>query len=142
MRKICLLICLFLSNISYAQTAVAKGQPSPADGIFLTKEEAAKIIAEKMAVEQTCRRTIEENAQLLKTKCEYDKTILQNEVDFEKNKFTEINKLRDVQDKNLQQRVADSGDNLSYFLGGLALGTVIVGAATISAYVYTQQAFP
>ena len=142
MRKIFLLICLFLSNISYAQTAVAEGQPSPADGIFLTKEEAAKIIAEKMVAEQTCRATIEENAQVIKTKCEYDKTILQNEVDFQKNKFTEINKLRDVQDKNLQQRVADSGDNLSYFLGGLALGTVIVGAATISAYVYTQQAFP
>ena len=142
MRKICLLICLFLSNISYAQTAVREGQPSPADGIFLTKEEAAKVIAEKMAAEQTCKITIEENAQILKTKCEYDKTILQNEVNFQKNKFTEINKLRDVQDKNLQQRVADSGDNLSYFLGGLAVGTVIVGAATISAYVYIQQAFP
>jgi hypothetical protein len=142
MRKICLLTCLFLSNTSYAQTAVAAGQPSPADGIFLTKKEAAKVIAEKKAAEEICKITIEENTQVLKTKCDYDKSILQNEVDYEKNKFIEISKLRDVQDKDLQQRIADSGDNLYYFLGGLAVGTVVVGAITVGAFVYVNQVYP
>ena len=48
MRILCLMTFFLLSSTSYAQVSLEKGQPAPEAGIFLTKEQAAKVIAEKI----------------------------------------------------------------------------------------------
>ena len=142
MRILCLALSFILSGTSLAQTAVAKGQPSPAEGIFLTKEEAAKILAEKQAAAEICRINSEAAIEKEKAKCGFDKGLLQNELDFEKKKFDEITRLRNAQDKVFLDRVDDSGDNTYYFFGGLALGAVVSGAAIVGTIVLINQVVP
>ena len=90
MKTLCLLISLTLSSVCYAQTAVEKGQPSPDDGVFLTNEEAAKIIAEKEAAQKRCDIKVETEVEKQKVNCQYEKNLLKNELDFQKKKFDEI----------------------------------------------------
>ena len=87
MKALCIAFSFILSANSLAQTAVAKDQPSQADGIFLTKEEAAKILAEKQAAEEICRINSEAVVEKEKNKCVLDKGLLKNELELEKKKF-------------------------------------------------------
>jgi hypothetical protein len=139
MRTLCLALLFIFSGTSFAQTAVVKGQQCPADGIFLTKEEAAKILAEKQAAAEICRINNEASVEKEKTKCGFEKGLLQNELDFEKKKFDEIIGLRNAQDKVFLDRIDDGGDNTYYFFGGLALGAVVSGAAIVGTIVLINQ---
>lgn len=142
MRILCFITSLLLSSTSLAQVSLAKGQPAPEDGIFLTKEQAAKVIAEKQAAEQICK--INQDAALgqLKVKCEYEKDLLKNELSYEKSKYIEISKLRDVQDEKLYNRISDSGDNLYWFIGGIAAGATVAAAASVGIVVFINQVNP
>lgn len=137
--RILLLITLLLSSSAFAQVSLTKDQPAPEDGLFLTKEQAAKIIAEKQASEQICKINQQAAVDLVKNKCEFDKGLLKNELSYEKIKFDEISKLRDVQDKRLYDRIDDSGDNLYWFIGGIAVGTTAASAAAIGVIVFINQ---
>ena len=142
MRTLCLTIFFLFSCTSYAQVAVEKGQPAPEAGIFLTKEQAAKVIAEKQAAEQICKINQDSALERLKAKCEYEKGLLNNELSYEKSKFTEISKLRDVQDEKLYDRISDSGDNLYWFAGGIVAGAVTAAAVAISIVLVINQVNP
>lgn len=142
MKKICFIICILLSNICYGQEALEKGQPAPEDGIFLTKEEAAKVLAEKQAAEKICKINLDASLESQKTKCDYEKGLLQNELSYEKKKQKEINNIRDVQDEKLYDRIADSGDDLYWFMGGLVLGSAVVGSAAVGVVVIINQVLP
>ena len=142
MRTICLMTFFLFSYTSYAQVALEKGQPCPEDGIFLTKEQAAKVIAEKQAAEQICKINQDSALEQSKAKCEYEKGLLNNELSYEKSKFTEISKLRDVQDKKLYDRITDSGDNLYWFIGGIAAGATVVSAAAVGIVIFINQVNP
>ena len=87
MRILCIVLSFLLSVNSLAQTAVAKGQPSPADGVFLTKEEAAKILAEKQAAAEIYRINMEAAVEKEKNKCDLYKSLLKNEPELEKKKY-------------------------------------------------------
>jgi hypothetical protein len=139
MRILLFIITILFSSTGFAQVSLAKGQPSPEEGIFLTKEEAAKIIAEKQAAEQICKINQQAAVDLFKNKCEFDKDLLKNELSYEKSKFTEINKLRDVQDEELYKRISDSGDNLYWFAGGLVAGAATTAAVSISIVLVINQ---
>lgn len=142
MRLLCLMLSLMLSNTSLAQVAIVKGQPAPADGILLTKEEAAKILAEKQAAEEICRVNSEASLEKEKAKCELTSGLLKNELELEKKKFDEINKLRNEQDKVFMDRIDDSGDNTYYFFGGLAVGALTTTIAVIGTIVLIKQVQP
>ena len=131
-----------MSSTSLAQVSLAKDQPAPEDGIFLTKEQAAKVIAEKQASEETCKINQEASIEQLKVKCQYDKDLLKNQLSFEESKYEEISKLRDVQEKKLYDRIGDSGDNLYWFVGGVAIGAVITVAGTIGIIAILNQVNP
>lgn len=142
MRNICLMISFLLSSTCLAQTPVEKDQPCPEDGIFLTKEEAAKVIAEKQAAEQICRINQEAAVAQSKAKCDYEKGLLNNELTYEKKKFDEISKLRDVQDQRLFERVRDGGDNLYWFIGGVAVGATVAAASAVGIVVLINEVKP
>ena len=126
-------------STSLAQVSLEKGQPAPEAGIFLTKEQAAKVIAEKQAAEQICKINADSAVEQSKTKCEFDKGLLKNELSYEKSKFTEISKLRDVQDEKLYDRISDSGDNLYWFIGGIAAGAATTAAISIGVVLLVEQ---
>ena len=142
MRNLCLMISFLLSSTSLAQVPVEKDQPSPEAGIFLTKEQAAKVIVEKQAAEQICRINQDAAVEQSKAKCEYEVGLLKNELSYEKNKFIEISKLRDVQETRLYDAVSDSGDNLYWFVGGIATGFAISTAAAVGILVVVNQVNP
>ena len=142
MRILCLMTFFLLSSTSYAQVSLEKGQPAPETGIFLTKEQAAKVIAEKQAAEQICKINQDAAVEQSKAKCEFEKGLLNNELFYEKSKFTEISKLRDVQDEKLYSRISDSGDNLYWFIGGIAAGATVAAAASVGIVVFINQVNP
>ena len=131
MKIIYFLILSLFSNGLLAQVALEKGQPAPETGVFLTKEQAAKIIAEKQAAQEICKIEKEAAVSTEKNKCEYEKNLLKNELSYEKTKNEEISRLRDVQEDKLYDAVSDSGDNLYWFVGGLVTGTTIATASAV-----------
>ena len=46
---------MLFTNASFAQVPIEKGQPAPETGVFLTKEQVAKILAEKQAAIEICK---------------------------------------------------------------------------------------
>jgi hypothetical protein len=142
MRTVCFLILCLLSNGSLAQVALEKGQQAPETGVFLTKEQAAKIIAEKQAAAEICKINQDAAVSLEKNKCDYEKNLLKNELSYEKSKFDEISKLRDVQEERLYETLSDSGSNLYWFVGGVAVGTTIATAGAISIVFFVNQVNP
>jgi hypothetical protein len=142
MKTLLFIATLLLSTSVLAQTAVPKGQPVPEEGIFLTKEQAAKIIAEKQAIEQTCKINQEAALEQSKIKCEYEKGLLKNELDYEKSKYNEINKIRDVQEEKLYDAVSDSSSNIYWFIGGVAVGAVTTAAASVGIVILINQVIP
>jgi hypothetical protein len=139
MKILCFITSLLFCSTSLAQVSLEKGQPAPESGIFLTKEQAAKVIAEKQAAEQICKINQESAVEQSKAKCEFDKGLLKNELSYEKSKFTEISKLRDVQDEKLYDRISDSGDNLYWFAGGIVAGAATAAAVSISIVLVINQ---
>lgn len=130
MKIICFLISLTLSSVCFGQTAVERGQPSPDDGVFLTNEEAAKIIAEKEAAEKRCLLRIESAVGTEKINCELDKSSLKNELEFQKNKFDQIIALRDKQEEELIKKIKEENNGLYWFFGGAAVG-IAIAAGTL-----------
>jgi hypothetical protein len=142
MRILCLILSLLFCSTSLAQVSLAKGQPAPEDGIFLTKEQAAKILAEKQAAEQICKINQEAAVAVEKNKCDYDKNLLKNELNYEKTKYEQISKLRDVQEERLYETVADSGDNLYWFVGGITIGATAAAATAVGIVILINQVNP
>jgi hypothetical protein len=139
MRNICFLILCLFSNGSLAQVALEKGQPAPETGVFLTKEEAAKVIAEKQVATEICKINQDAIVSLEKNKCEYEKNLLKNELSYEKSKYDEISKLRDVQEDKLYETISDSGSNLYWFTGGVVAGAATAAAVSISIVLVINQ---
>lgn len=142
MRTICFLISFLLSSGSLAQVALEKGQPAPETGVFLTKEQAAKVIAEKQTAAEICRINQDAAVSLEKNKCEYEKNLLKNELSYEKSKYDEISKLRDVQEDRLYDTISDSGSNLYWFVGGVVAGAATAAAVSISIVLVVNQVNP
>ena len=139
MRTILFLLTLLFANTSFAQVPIEKGQPAPETGVFLTKEQVAKILAEKQAAAEICKINQEAAVSLEKNKCEYEKNLLKNELSYEKSKYEQISKLRDVQEDRLYETVSDSGSNLYWFTGGVVAGAATAAAVSISIVLVINQ---
>lgn len=139
MKNLLLITCLLFSLKSSAQVALSKGQPAPEDGVFLNKEQAAKVLADKKAAEEICKINQEAAIAVEKNRCEYDKNLLKNELSYEKSKYDEISKLRDVQEGRLYETVSDSGDNLYWLIGGIAAGAATTAVISISVVLFVNQ---
>lgn len=138
MRILCFLVSLILSSVCFAQTAVEKGQPSPDDGVFLTNEEAAKIIAEMDAAEKRCQIRIDSVVETEKINCELEKQLLKNHLKYQQEKFDKLIDLRDKQEEELIRKIKEENNGLYWFLGGAALG-IAAAASTVFVLNYLQN---
>lgn len=142
MRILIFLITLLFAQTSFAQTAIEKGQPAPETGVFLTKEQAAKILADRETAEKICKINQDAAVAVEKNKCEYDKSLLKNELNYEKTKYEQISKLRDVQEERLYDSIADSADNLYWFVGGITIGATAAAATAVGIVIIINQVNP
>lgn len=129
-----LLTLIFLTSFSAAaQVDIAKGEPAPEDGVFLTNLQAAKIIAEKKAADKICEIEKDFAIDTETYQCSLDKELLKNEIKYEKEKYDQIIKIRNKNEEDLYRKIGDGGNNLYWFAGGIAAGatTVVVSVATV-----------
>jgi len=125
------MIALF-SVASIAQTNVAAGDTVPADGVFLTNDEAAQIIAKKEAAKAQCELEKTFIADTQETKCDLQKKNLQTDLKAEKEKSSAIISLKDKELDRLYVQIEKQGGNKDgYFLaGGVTLGVVVTAIVT------------
>lgn len=139
MKTLIFLITLLFSSIVFAQVPLEKGDPAPDDGVFLTNEETAKIIAEKNAAEKLCIIDKDYLVKTEKQQCILDKKLLQNEVEYQKEKYKKIMEIRDDSEKELYRQLGNSGNNMYWFAGGAAAGAVAVVVSVVSVYLIVQS---
>lgn len=117
---------LFFSSTCFAQVAIKAGQKVPQDGIFMTNEEAAKIISERE--EEKKRLELELNFQKkeLEIKCDSDLKISELNLDLEKEKSASILQLKNKEIENLYEQIEEDSGNYDiwWLAGGIVLGTV------------------
>lgn len=128
------LAAVFLSFSANAQLAVKEGDEVPKDGVFLTNEEAAKVLAEQEAAEKRCKENTNFLLESQGNKCVLERKIVESELQYEKEKFNKIFELKDQQNKELLKRVDNSDNNIYWFSGGTAIGVVTTLLVTVGVY--------
>lgn len=125
-KNICFTLCFFLSLQTLAQVPLDKGQKAPEDGIFLTKEEAARIIAEKELFSEKLKLELDEQKQELNITCEGEKKIKDLYLDAEKEKSSLLLDLKQKQIENLYKQLEKQSTDYSmwWFAAGATIGTV------------------
>jgi hypothetical protein len=125
-KNICFMLCFFLPLQALGQTALDKGEEAPEDGVFLTKKEAAKLIAEKELFSEKLKLELSEQKEELNIICEGEKKIKDLYLDAEKEKGSLLIGLKDKQIENLYKELEKQNKDYSvwWFLGGATVGTV------------------
>ena len=139
MKLITLILTTMLSFSVYAQTPVSPGTIIQEEGIFLTNEEAAKILAEDEYKQKVCKINLDTQVELTETKCKYEKKNIQLSLDLQKEKYDEIVRLKDQESDNLYSEVGSGGNGMYWFAGGLATGVVSITAASITIFLLAQN---
>lgn len=130
--SITLIMCMAFS--ANAQTAVKAGDIVPVNGVLLTNEEAAKILAEEEYRKKICKINSDIQLELAETKCKYEKSNLQISLDLQKEKEEEILRLKDTEAEELYAKVGTTGDGVMWFAGGLVVGILTVTAASATIF--------
>lgn len=141
MRLVALFTALLFATTVNAQVALKKGDPAPNDGVFLTNEQAAKILAEKEAQEQICKANTEYEKQKIESVCTLEKNVLQITLDTQKKKYDEIVKLKDEENKRLYEQIEESSADYGayWFAGGLAFGALLAAGSSIAIFFAATQ---
>ena len=142
MRVIALITAMMFATSVSGQVALKAGEPAPADGVFLTSEQAAKILAEKEAQEQICKANTEYEKQKIESVCTLEKNVLQITLDTQKKKYDEIVKLKDEENKRLYEQIEESSADYGayWFAGGLAFGALVAAGSSIAIFFAAAQA--
>lgn len=142
MRVVAVITALMFSFATSAQVAVKAGEPAPADGVFLTNQQAARILAEKEAQEKICKANTDYEKQKVTSVCKLEKNTLQINLDTQKQKYDEIVALKDAENKRLYEQIEESSADYGayWFAGGLALGAVIAAGSSIAIFFAATQA--
>lgn len=142
MRVVAILTAMMFAVSVNAQVALKAGDPAPVDGVFLTNQEAAKILAEKEAQEKICKANTDLEKEKVTSVCKLEKKTLQISLDTQKQKYEEIVALKDAENKRLYEQVEESTADYGayWFAGGLALGAVIAAGSSIAIFFAATQA--
>jgi hypothetical protein len=125
MTKWFILFSLF-SSVCFAQTPITKGEAAPEDGLFLTKQEAAQMIADREATKEKHKLELDNQKQQLEAKFEGDKKILDLKLNIEKEKNSAIIAIKEQQINNLYKELENEWEisGIWWLGGGIAIGTV------------------
>jgi hypothetical protein len=125
-KNICFMLCFFLPLQVLAQVPIDKGEKAPEDGVFLSKQEAAKIIVEREALSEKLKLKLEEQKEELSIICEGEKKIKDLYLEAEKEKGSLLLDLKQKQIENLYKQLEKESDDYSmwWFVAGATVGTV------------------
>jgi len=125
-KNICFMLCFFLPLQVLAQVPIDKGEEAPEDGVFLSKEEAAKVIAEREIFSEKLKLELNEQKEELKIVCEGEKKIKDLYLDAEKEKNSVLLDLKQKQIENLYKQLEKESADYSmwWFVAGATVGTV------------------
>lgn len=132
---------MFFAFSSVASTNVKAGDVVQEDGVLLTQEEAAKIIAEKRVAVERCEEKVD-HAKKVTTVAEQLKVKnLETDLKAEKEKAEAIITLKDKEiDRLYKQIEAEGGDYDAYFMmGGMAVGVVLTAAISTAIFFAAVQ---
>ncbi len=120
------MLCFFLPLQVLAQVPIDKGEEAPEDGVFLSKEEAAKVIAEREIFSEKLKLELNEQKEELKIVCEGEKKIKDLYLDAEKEKNSVLLDLKQKQIENLYKQLEKESADYSmwWFVAGATVGTV------------------
>ena len=129
MKHVLILISIFISSISYAQTeqivTLKKGEAAPFDGSLLNSLASAKIIVNQDNLKKQCE--LDKNYELQKSKelCNVNISSLKIDLDISNKKYNEITKLKDAENQRLTQLLikSESKDYSKWwYVGGIVTG--------------------
>ena len=125
-KNICFMLCFFMPLQALAQVPLNKGEGAPEDGVFLSKEEAAKVIAERGQFSEKLESELKEQKEELKIICEGEKKIKDLYLDAEKEKGSLLLDLKQKQIENLYKQLEKESVDYSmwWFVAGATVGTV------------------
>lgn len=121
-----IILCMLFSFSALAQVAVKTGDRIPADGVYLTLQEAAELIADKEFRERECKLELDFAKKELETKHSGEVQKLNSKIEImdEKNKI--VLELKQKQIDNLYKELENKKDYSLWW----ASGGVVAGAAT------------
>jgi hypothetical protein len=125
-KNICFMLCFFIPLQALAQVPLDEGEKAPEDGVFLSKEEAAKVIAERGQFSEKLESELREQKEELKIICEGEKKIKDLYLDAEKEKGSLLLDLKQKQIENLYKQLEKESTDYSmwWFVAGATVGTV------------------
>ena len=125
-KNICFMLCFFMPLQALAQVPLNKGEEAPEDGVFLSKEQAAKVIAERGQFSEKLESELKEQKEELKIICEGEKKIKDLNLDAEKEKGSLLLDLKQKQIENLYKQLEKESVDYSmwWFVAGATVGTV------------------
>jgi hypothetical protein len=120
------MFCFFLPLQVLAQVPIDKGEKAPEDGVFLSKQEAAKIIIERETFSEKLKSKLEEQKEELDIICEGEKKIKDLYLEAEKEKGSLLLDLKQKQIENLYKQLEKESADYSmwWFVAGATVGTV------------------
>lgn len=119
-----IILCMLFSLPSFAQTAVKAGDIIPADGVYLTLQESAELIADKEFRERECKLELEYTKKEIETKHEGELKKLNATIEIMDEKNTIVLDLKQKQIDNLYKELEENSKDYSlwWMTGGIVAG--------------------
>lgn len=145
MRFLAFFVCgMLFSSVAVASTNVKVGDVVQEDGVLLTKEEAAKVIAEKRLASERCEEKVAYTRSVILLEEGLKIKNLETDLAAEKQKSEAVISLKDQEIDRLYKQIESEGGNYdAYFVvGGAFVGvvvTAIISTAIFFAAVQTAK---
>lgn len=125
-KNLYFILLFFLPWQVLAQAPLNKGEKAPEDGVFLTKVEAAGLIAERESYKEKLNFELEEQQKKSDVICNAEKEVKDIKLSIEQEKNADIITLKDKQIDNLYKELEkESGDyGMWWFIGGATVGSI------------------
>lgn len=141
MRILAFITVLFFTFSSVASVNVKAGDVITEDGVFLTKEEAAKLIADKQVATERCEEKIDNVKKVTKIEEQLKIKNLETDLSAEKEKNAAIIALKDKEIDRLYEQIeseAGIGEEW-FFIGGTVLGVGVTSLVSIAIFFAAVQ---
>lgn len=132
MRALSIMLMVLFSVPSVAQVVVEKNQPVPFDGVLLTKDELAKILAEREALKKKLKADVEYQKEKSELQCKFQVDNLQLRIDTQKETCDALIAIKDSENDRLFKQVEKQAGSYegAYFAGGFVGGAGMCIAIT------------
>lgn len=124
---------------SMAATNVKAGDTVQEDGVLLTKEEAAKIIADKKTAEKKCEEDIKFNKKMVEIDKNLDINNLKSDLKAEKEKSEITLELKDKEIERLYEQLEKEQGKSNGVLLGAGIGVVATAIVTTAIFFASVQ---